>query len=1256
MRASRAGCPPLRVLQWNVHSARSRRDEIIRFCAAHLVSVFALSETWLIQSDRFSVPGYGIVRSDSLNRNSQGLAFLVHHSLSFSVISLGQLEYPCQAIRIRINSFDISIINFYLPCHNNKRYTSFFLSVLSQIQTPCILVGDFNGHHPAWGSPAADFAGESIYENLLIRRNFCLLNDGQPTHLSNGNGNLTHLDLSFCSPSLFLKASWAVLNCGTSDHFPVLSCFGDVADASPTLRRYRAFKRADWVLFGQTISSFLSEYEINCFKGKDKIKIFEKCLFNGISSSTPLISVSPKASAQPSWWTKETRKAVIAHHAARNRFCKTRLPADLLLFRIAFSRCRSLCSKAKRAWWMEIASRIDTNTPPSWVWRMAKFSGPRHFSIPALTREDGSIAFSDKERADALMDLFVARSSISARQRDILEAIPAATVSICGAANGAFTLTELEFAISRLKSGAPGPDNIPNVCLKHLPLPAKLLLLDLFNDSFRSGSIPPAWKKARIFPLLKQGKSPFSVSGYRPIALSSCVLKLLERLVLRRLDWVLASRNLFSPWQFGFVKGSSTTEPLMILQHFILDSINNNKFVVVSFLDVQRAFDGVWHEAILAKLRSLGIVGNLYNWVKCFLSGREFSLSIGSHSTSRLADTGTPQGAVLSPRLFSLVFNGLAEVLPASVLALLFADDSTLGTADVSLDVALVKMQEALDQAATYGDKWGLPCSAEKTNYMIFSRHSDFTVNITLSLGNRPIKRVSVKKVLGVIFDDRLSFAAHINHVVKLAGRGINLMRSLARSNWGAHRGSLFCIFRGIIRSRLEYCSVIFSMAAERLLRKLDVVQHQALRVVTGLPYGTANHALHVETNSLPLQLRRDFACFKAMLKAKSLSSVVWQLTRAPVPPIAHFLTEYFSSRVLNLLAKFNKPNLLEMAEPVHLFNFTPPWSSLAGVSFDVGWLPGAKDSYAEAALLALSLIQIVSHPADVVFFTDGSKVSTGECALGLFSPSFPARNPSVKVSSLLSICNVELYAIKLAFLNLNNVPRSSSVLIVSDSLSALQMLKNPDPRSDLVCYILRRASEFSSTTFLWVPSHVGIIGNEMADRSAAAGILHGHAYTVPIPSCDLINSFFSSLQEVWNSEWRAAETGRILFSVKPVVGPWKHSPLPTRTEDCVITAMRCGRARLPSLRARFGYEDSDQCDHCGEEGTLDHFFFQCSLYDEPRLEFVSVLRDMGIPFTLAEVLGGGDHPIPLNNAILKRTLDFVKNSVGFRRILISHL
>ena len=149
--------------------------------------------------------------------------------------------------------------------------------------------------------------------------------------------------------------------------------------------------------------------------------------------------------------------------------------------------------------------------------------------------------------------------------------------------NDPFLLEELKNCIRLLNSSTPGPDGVHNLLLSHLPQVSLELLLEIFNDLWDNGKFPDSWREAAVIPIPKPGKDHTNPSNFRPIALTSCLCKLMERLVNKRLTWFLENGHILTDTQSGFRKNRSTVDQLVRLETFIRNAFIEGKHLTAVF-------------------------------------------------------------------------------------------------------------------------------------------------------------------------------------------------------------------------------------------------------------------------------------------------------------------------------------------------------------------------------------------------------------------------------------------------------------------------------------------------------------------------------------------------------------------------------------------------------------------------------------------------------------------------------------------------
>eukprot|EP00745_Piridium_sociabile_P025181 TRINITY_DN39889_c0_g1_i10.p1 TRINITY_DN39889_c0_g1~~TRINITY_DN39889_c0_g1_i10.p1 ORF type:complete len:335 (-),score=31.35 TRINITY_DN39889_c0_g1_i10:148-1152(-) len=258
---------------------------------------------------------------------------------------------------------------------------------------------------------------------------------------------------------------------------------------------------------------------------------------------------------------------------------------------------------------------------------------------------------------------------------------------------------EINRAITKLKSGkASGIDEISAEMLKNCNNEIKHFLVKLFNVIFNKGIYPHMWSKAIIIPIYKKG-NPENADNYRGVSLLSILSKCYTSILNARLYSWLEDNNLISENQAGFRKKYSTVDQIFTLYATVQKCMSRKgRKLYVAFVDFKKAFDSVRHDRLLECIRNEGVKGKFFASLSAMYESLLSCIRVNGHLSEYFeCPVGVRQGCVLSPTLFSLFINQLAndmcergkhgiQLLPdiMDICILLFADDVVLLSATPS--------------------------------------------------------------------------------------------------------------------------------------------------------------------------------------------------------------------------------------------------------------------------------------------------------------------------------------------------------------------------------------------------------------------------------------------------------------------------------------------------------------------------------------------------------------------------------------------
>ncbi len=299
---------------------------------------------------------------------------------------------------------------------------------------------------------------------------------------------------------------------------------------------------------------------------------------------------------------------------------------------------------------------------------------------------------------------------------------------------------------------AAGPDGITGRVLRPCADQLAGLFTSIFNESLATSVVPTSFKKSIIIPVPKNNK-PSCLNDYRPVALTSIVMKVFERLVKSHISSSIPVT--LDPLQFAYRSNRSTDDAISHILHSSLTHIDssNGNYAILLFIDYSSAFNTIVPTKLAVKLSDLGLNTSLCDWIQDFLTGRPQVVKVGQFTSNSITlNVGAPQGCVLSPLLYSLYTHDCVSS-HRSTSIIKFADDTVV---------------------------LGLISNNDETAYLDeVERLTSWCQDNLLS--PLPVERVSSFKYLGVNISEDLTWTTHIQTQVKKARQRLYHLRQLRK-------------------------------------------------------------------------------------------------------------------------------------------------------------------------------------------------------------------------------------------------------------------------------------------------------------------------------------------------------------------------------------------------------------------------------------------------------------------------------------------
>ena len=1085
------------IMSWNIHSLKRRYHDVLFYVKRENPAIVCLQEA-LHNHHSYRINGY----TKYIHDTQQGLVTYINNRLPHEHIrnNINQGEndgntYMLFKINLKDQSF--YICNVYIESNkfNEERLPD------PLIYEDIIFAGDFNAKHESLSPPDKKITNCNGRKFLpfTTENNMKFFGPKLATDLLGGR-----LDYIIVGGLLDAKLDFRRLDTMVSDHWALECTISLKLDIPPPHERRRINIPVEYVaLFRSFMSGTFRDEKIDELKGQ---YIHDKLLGNihfyhdnYINRST----ISKKVNSKCDWVDDEKLvKFEEQINEALNEYQTHGNVETLTNYLVKIRDSSDLKRDVRIEHFHRFLQGLNVHTSETKVWQgfnalmgkkrtIAQSKDAKVIAHDLLNQYSLTSTFSnlphdiqvrlDERKFDRLMKIEIACAQTHEEDRFI----------------DYITKSEIDIALSHGKSTAPGEDGVTYQVIRYLNddicdgiNPIQLL----FSTVYREGLLPWQWKYSIIIPVPKQ-----DTSKLRPISLTSCLCKVFERIILNRLQFTLSGK--LSDNLFGFMKGKSTKDCFM-------EFMNSETYTgVTTFVDLKSAFDIANRTVIMDHLVELGVKGKLLEIIRSYFTDRYSKVYYKGYltPTAKKFDLGTPQGGVLSPFLFNVLLDKLMKsvTLPNHNCKIIcYADDICIRAPTMH------DMQTIMDQISELTKDLGLVISIPKTKFQS-------TINQTesLYLDDQPLELCSSYKYLGIPSPLPADYTKTLCN--KLSQR-LKPLKVLANRIAGVNINLCRTFYIAYIRSLVDYNALHLCTLDKATLNKLEKIQNKALRIILGCPMSTRIVAMQHELSLAPLVDHiKQVAIIYGVKLAKSHVNTEFrldsELQHSPTAPaILKSMIKgeilYDSNKhpkIFKLIAsgvRKHNVNLFTEIDNGRDIIINPTERISAEIHFPQ--LPSKSDNH--PIVQRTSWLESLESTLDKNFsglypiriYTDGSHISkTGKSGCGLIVYDSPVGNEifqgSVSQPKWTTNNECETLGLKLGVRYAVSAKRNA--LLICDSKGALLSLNSGKPsyksHIDAIQRDLIHCSKIGlRVQFMWAPAHVGIAGNEKADKLAKAG------------------------------------------------------------------------------------------------------------------------------------------------------------------------
>ena len=430
----------------------------------------------------------------------------------------------------------------------------------------------------------------------------------------------------------------------------------------------------------------------------------------------------------------------------------------------------------------------------------------------------------------------------------------------------------------------------------------------IINSSLANGIFPHSCKSAIVRPLLKKpGLDSNALKNYRPVSNLPYLSKLIEKAALLQINSYLCNNNLYAKSQSAYREAHSTETALVRVQNDVLRALDRRNEVILILLDLSAAFDTIDHNILIHRLRCrFRIDGTVLEWIKSYLKDRTMRVCVGSAvSEAQSVECGVPQGSVLGPILFSLYVAPLEDIIVKHGLdSMFYADDSQLYVTCSRDFVPITQIEGCINDLRQWMGDNMLALNDGKTEVIHFSsRFADGgrSRECSLQVGKVSVHSSPVVRNLGVMLDTSASMSFHVTSLCKSASFALWKISKIRNF---LDQSSTEKLVHAFITSRLDYCNSLLYGLPSQQLKKLQLIQNSAARLVTRTKKTEHITPILSSLHWLPIYKRTEF----------KILCLTYKVVHGMAPV---YLTDLLSVRTPGRLLRSTTEGVITLHQPI---------------------------------------------------------------------------------------------------------------------------------------------------------------------------------------------------------------------------------------------------------------------------------------------------------------------------------------------------